>query len=221
MFSFCFIGQVLLLYINAYMLKTSSMWKSGEAVYYALSLPNFRNPWATLLLEYPMLTKILNYITLYMFEAGVSVLFLCFAHYWKIRTLIIFAMVFFHLNLGLFIWLGLFSWITSIIWLTLLPSEFWDTLSLFLKRKQSQIHLYYDEHCTFCIKSLSLIKSFFILPFVRFKKSSSSKTSHFTYEVAWFLACVQSNHTILAGQMVSSMLSPFCFSFMFFIKPFA
>ena len=136
------IGQILMVYIFTVALKTDPVWKNGSAVYYALMLDNFRTRWGDILLQYPEVMKISTYLTYYFFETSVPWLFVFFGWLWRVRVILIFLMISFHLSLGLFLKLGLFSWICMGCWLVLLPSEFWDSLGRYLPGSYKKI-IYY------------------------------------------------------------------------------
>ena len=165
-----FIFQILFVYIFAFLLKSSSIWREdGTAVYYALALDMFRTYQAEILMQFPLVMKALTFITVYFFELGMPVCYLLFGRIWYVRLFIVLLMMGFHVGLGFFLWLGAFPFVCIVYWTGLLPPEFWDKIQNYLKRWQSRFSVTYDGTCTFCEKSAALIKSFFILPFVNFK----------------------------------------------------
>ena len=109
--SLAFIFQILFVYYFTYLLKTDPIWKSGQGVYYALQLDNFRTVWGDMLLPYPHLMKTLSIITYYIIEALAPFAFIFLGFWWRFKTLLILMMCGFHLSLGLFLHLGCFSWI--------------------------------------------------------------------------------------------------------------
>ena len=172
--AFALIGQILMVYIFAGVLKTSEIWKDGSAVYYALMLDNFRTIWGDMLLQYPKVMKCFSYLTYYFFEMSVPWLFVFFSWLWPVRVLLVFLMIGFHLSLNLFLALGLFSWVCAACWLVLLPAEFWNILGKFLPGRHKKLTVYYDEDCFFCEKAVYFIRTFLILPHVLFMKSGDS-----------------------------------------------
>lgn len=173
--SFAFIFQILFVYYFTYLLKTDAIWKNGQGVYYALMLHDFRTVWGDLLLPYPGVMQILSYVTYYFIENLVPFLFVFFGFWWRFKVIIILLMCGFHLSLGLFLHLGLFSWICIAGWLALLPSDFWKKIKEFLPGRKKPLNVYYDGECSFCKKSITLIKSFLILPHVSFAEAQSQK----------------------------------------------
>ena len=181
--SVAFIFQILFVYYFTYLLKTDPIWKSGQGVYYALMLDNFRTVWGDILLQYPQLMKVLSIITYHIIESLVPFAFICLGFWWRFRVFLILVMCGFHLSLGLFLHLGCFSWICMAGWLVFLPAEFWDTLSKWFSRAQSPLTVYYDGACSFCEKAVFLIKEFFILPStVSFKTAKSNNKAFLEME---------------------------------------
>ena len=172
--SCAFILQILMIYLFTYILKRSDIWESNQAVYYALMLDNFRTPLGDLLLPYPKIMQVLSYLTYHVIEKYIFFVFFILGCYWKLRMALIFIMCGFHFSLGAFLHLGFFSWICMVAWLTLLPSEFWDRLRLLLPKNKEPLTVYYDQACSFCEKSVRLLKTFLILPHVSFIKASQN-----------------------------------------------
>lgn len=161
--SFAFIVQILLVYYFTYILKSGEVWKSNQGVYYALMLENFRTVWGDILLQYPSLMRILSFITYYVVENLIFFLFIFLGFFWRVKIGIILCMCLFHLSLGLFLHLGLFSYICMAGWLALLPAEFWEKISCCFPKRQQTLKAYYDGQCSFCQKTIFLIKTFLIL----------------------------------------------------------
>ena len=173
--SFSFIFQILFVYYFSYLLKTDDIWKTGQGVYYALMLDNFRTVWGDILLQYPYVMKILSYITYYIVENLVLFLFVFLGVWWRFRLVLILSMCLFHLSLGFFLHLGLFPWICMAGWIAFLPAEFWEKMGRRLPGKKNNLLVYYDGSCLFCKKAILLIKTFLILPHVSFFEAQSDK----------------------------------------------
>ena len=173
--SFAFILQILLVYFFTFLLKTGEEWKSGQAVYYALMLDNFRTVWGDMLLRYPLVMKGLSLITYYFIESVVPLLFVCLGFFWRIRLLLIICICGFHFSMAVFLHLGLFSWICVAGWLAFLPSEFWEWAKRLLPLKGEKLKVYYDGYCSFCVKLAHLLRTFLILPHLSFAPGQSNK----------------------------------------------
>ena len=172
--SFAFILQVLMVYYFTSLLKTHDIWKTGQAVYYALMLDNFRTVYGDILLQYPNLMRILSYITYHVIESYILFAFILLGFFWRLRIAIILMMCGFHISLGIFLHLGLFSWICIACWLAFLPSEFWERIKKYLPTK-NPLTVYYDVDCSFCKKSVALLKTFLIVPHVSFLEAQSDR----------------------------------------------
>ena len=171
-----FIFQILLVYVFTYIMKTDPVWKNGQAVYYALSLDNFRTSYGDILFSYPQLMRVLSLITYYVVENLTPFLFLFFGFFWRFRVFLILMLCVFHLSLGLFLHLGLFSWICIAGWLAFLPPEFWERIKVVLPPAE-KLSVYYDGDCVFCHKAVLLLKTFLILPHVFFSPAKENKTA--------------------------------------------
>ena len=187
--SVAFIFQILFVYYFTFLLKTHDIWKSGQGVYYALMLDNFRTMWGDILLQYPNLMRISSYIVYYIVENWMPIFFLLFGYLWRYRVVLIVFMCVFHFSLGLFLHLGLFSWICMAGWLALLPAEFWEKMERFLPGKKSKLRVYYDGQCSFCKRVIALIKTFLILPHIPFFEAQSDKQvlSRMEKEHSWLV----------------------------------
>ena len=162
--SFAFISQILLIYYFAYLHKTGELWKSGQALYYILMMDEFRTPWGDILLQYPSIMQALTQLTLYI-ECLIPILFILFGFWWPLRMAIIFIMCGFHLSMELFLHTGFFQYICIIGWMAFLPGEFWEKIkTITLRKKNHPLRVYFDGQCSFCKKSIALIKTFLILP---------------------------------------------------------
>ena len=173
--SFSFIFQILFVYYFTYLMKTDDIWKTGQAVYYSLMLDNFRTQWGDVLLQYPHVMKMLSYITYYVIENLVPILFVFFGVWWRLRMVLILVMCFFHLSLGTFLHLGLFSWVCLAGWMAFIPAEFWDKMKELLPQGKKKLFVYYDGDCSFCKKAVLLIRTFLILPHVSFSVAQSDQ----------------------------------------------
>ena len=126
--SFAFISQVLIVYIFAFIFKNHPIWYKGDAVYYALSLDEFRTQWGDILMQYPLVMKALSLITYYFIEGALPYLFILFGFFWRFRLFVILCMIGFHLGLNTFLRLGTFPWVCMVMWLALLPQQFWTRI---------------------------------------------------------------------------------------------
>lgn len=171
--SIAFIFQILFVYYFSAILKSHEIWKTGEGVYYALMLDQFRTTLGDMLLQYPLVMKGLSYFTYYFIENLVPFLFIALSFFWRWRIGFVLIMCGFHFSLSLFLHLGLFSWICCAGWLAFLPTEFWDRKYKWLTKRGSPLWVYYDGKCSFCEKSIYLLKTFLILPHVSFSPAQA------------------------------------------------
>lgn len=174
--SCAFILQILMVYYFTYLLKTHDIWRvTGQGVYYALMLDNFRTVFGDILLQYPGLMRILSYVTYYAIENCAPIAFILVGFFWRLRIVLILIMCGFHFSLGVFLHLGCFSWICIAGWLAFLPSEFWERIKKYVPGKKNPLTIYYDADCSFCKKSVALLKTFLIVPHVSFLEAQTDK----------------------------------------------
>jgi hypothetical protein len=120
--------QVCLLYLFAGLLKSDPVWRrTGEALYYTLSIDQFATSLAHHALGHPELLRSLTFATLGL-ELGLPALLLC---PWKTdlcRGMAVLAGWLFHLCTALLLHLGLFMPIAMVSLLGLIPSSWLDRL---------------------------------------------------------------------------------------------
>ena len=120
--------QVCFLYFFTGILKSHPSWRSeGTAVFLALSIDQFTTPLGKMLLPQHELLEMLTFATLALELAGPYIaLFSCFHP--RLRMLVVFAFIAFHIGLGLCLELGIFPYVCIAGWLAFLPGGFWNAL---------------------------------------------------------------------------------------------
>jgi hypothetical protein len=118
--------QLALIYFFSAILKFHEIWyKEGTALYYVLNYDYIAKPFASTLLEYPILLKALTYLAFYLELIGPILLFVPW--YQKFfRWLVCIFFIFFHLATLLLLELGIFPYIGLVAWIALLPSDIWN-----------------------------------------------------------------------------------------------
>lgn len=162
--TFAMLLQVGFVYWFTFLLKDHSIWKNGEAIYYAFSIDQFTAPLGYVLYEYPAVMKALTYATLGLEGFGP---FLAFVPFWTgiFRLLAVLFFIGFHFGLLMTMELGLFPYIGMVAWFVFIPSWFWDKLFAWIKAPERiDATIYYDGNCAFCKKATLLLRSFFLFP---------------------------------------------------------
>lgn len=103
------------------------MWHDGTAIYYALSIDNYANAFAPVLLGFPSLLKGLTHATLW-FEWFGTLLLFCPLFTGPVRTLAVCVFLFMHAGFSASLHLMLFPAVSATAMLPFLPSWFWDRL---------------------------------------------------------------------------------------------
>lgn len=156
--------QIGLLYLFAVLFKTAPEWRSEfSAVHYALNLDQFRTPVGTFLLSWPALLPALTVGTLVV-ESAISLLLFSPLGGMVTRSVASLLLFTLHLGLGLSLALGPFPWVAVISAIPFIGSAVWDWVGARFRRRRSAVRLYFDGACGFCVRSVALINTFFVLP---------------------------------------------------------
>ncbi|MGE0493783.1 MAG: HTTM domain-containing protein [Vulcanimicrobiota bacterium] len=123
--SFGYVLQVILLYLFAALNKSGDVWrKTGEALYYTLSIEQFTTRFGLWLLGYPGVLKALTFAVLALeFTLPVLLLLPFWVKTW--RTIFLGLALCFHLGIAATLHLGLFMPIALVSLLALIPSNWW------------------------------------------------------------------------------------------------
>lgn len=113
---------ITLFYVGAVAYKTTPMWLSGEAVYYALSFDMIATPLAEWLRQYGTITTILTYgIVVFQLLATVAL--------WSVRPLLrataVTLLAIMHVCIALFLHVGYFPAVCIAMLVMVLPSSVW------------------------------------------------------------------------------------------------
>jgi hypothetical protein len=160
-----FYVQLLYMYWFSVLLKTGPEWRAeGSAMYYALSLDYVVTNLGRVLLEFPLLLKLMTYGVFWFEVIGPLLLILPIFTY-QTRIVGICGFLLLHIGILLTLGLGTFPLMNVLCMLFFVPTEVWDKVCA---RFQSQIELplsvYYDADCRFCWRSIQLLKALFCFP---------------------------------------------------------
>jgi len=167
--------QILIMYWMTVLLKSGSQWWSeGSAVYYTLNIDYLVTPIGKLLVGAPYGALRLATWSEAIFEiVGPLLLLLPVRRGW-IRITSVVCFVLLHLLFLATLLIGIFPVISIIAMLFFLPGTFWDWLRN--KRNpppQTNIKIYYDQDCGFCLRTVRLIKKLFLLPEIKIAGAQS------------------------------------------------
>jgi predicted DCC family thiol-disulfide oxidoreductase YuxK len=166
------IAQIAMLYAFAVMLKNSREWHVDHtAVFYALSIQQMSTPVGRWLLHFPRLMSLLTRSTLW-HEGSIAVLTLLPIFAGPARLLAAVLIVILHIGLGFAIRLGHFPYIACMAALPLLPTWLWERkwVQKWLPWSRenathgSGLRIYYDAKCSFCSKTVLVLRAFLLLP---------------------------------------------------------
>jgi len=122
------LGQVMLVYVCAGLMKTGPEWVDDHtAVYYAMSVDHLTTPLGHRLLEYPELMRALTYLTVKI-ELFAPLLLIVPIYTTFFRSLAILLLFGLQMRFGATIRIFLFPWICCVALLPLIPSAFWEKL---------------------------------------------------------------------------------------------
>ena len=156
--------QIIFMYLFTVLLKSGPQWwREGSAVYYALSIDQLVTPIGKLLAELPeSLLKLVTWKVAIFEIVGPLLLLAPVRKGWvRLYTTLCFIALQFAFLLSFFI--GIFPLIGIISMFFFLPSVFWD----WLERRYrlvgtATVKIYYDQDCGFCLRTVRLIKTFFL-----------------------------------------------------------
>jgi len=122
--------QICFVYWFTVALKHDPVWRTeGSAVYYALNLDSFATPFGLWLRQFPTVLPLLSFATLIIEAIGPCLLFLPIFHV-PLRFFAVCMFLGLHIGFALCLDLGIFPFIVGAAWLALLPSWFWNSLTI-------------------------------------------------------------------------------------------
>jgi hypothetical protein len=126
--TFAIVVQLLLVYgFTASHKLGHSVWRKGEAVYYALSHEAFTTQFGTWFSQFTGPLSLATWATPVLQLVVVVLVPLTWKSAW-VRVLVALAMIGMHVTFMLFLHLGLFSFVMIVWWLAMLPGTFYDRL---------------------------------------------------------------------------------------------
>ena len=160
--------QIISMYLFSVMLKSGKEWWSeGSAIYYALSIDYLATPIGQVVREAPYFTlRILTWSVLFL-EVVAPLSLLLPVRNASVRLGAILGIVTLHLSISSVMFVGIFPLLGITGTFFFLPGQFWDFLGRKLvKTSGAGIKIYYDDDCGFCLRTVRIIKMFFMLPAV-------------------------------------------------------
>lgn len=161
-----YVIQIISMYWFTVALKSGrEWWSEGSAVYYALSIDYLVTPFGKLLLSLPESFLKLATWEVAIFEIVGPLALLAPVKKGRVRlyTALCFMVLQFVFLSCFFI--GIFPLIGIICMFFFLPSIFWESVGRrFAAGSKTPAKIYYDQDCGFCLRTVRLIKTFFLLP---------------------------------------------------------
>lgn len=156
--------QVVSVYFFSAQLKSGVEWyPQFTAVYYALSLDRYATPLGQWLLNFPELLSMLSAFVWWLELLGPVLIFVPFFNR-SVRLMLVFLFVSMHIGFKLCLELGHFPFVSIASWTVFIGGWIWDALDARQQRRNpTPLRIYYDRDCGFCLKSVLLIKQFFLL----------------------------------------------------------
>ncbi len=160
-----FLLNVFYVYFMGALEKYHPIWREDfSAIYYALQSVQTTTPLAPIILKLGDGLKPMSALVYYLELVGPFLLFIS----WKkqlARLIIVVLLIVQHLGIALCLSLGIFPWVSIAALVALLPALFWDPLQTYwdARKSRSNIKIFYDEHCQFCLKLALLFAEFSLL----------------------------------------------------------
>ena len=160
--------QMASFYFFSALLKNSPEWiPEGTAIYYALQLDSFIQPFGMWLRDFPGLMHGLTYYTWIIELVGPLLIFSPW-FFPFVRFSMLAGLGFLHVGIVASMNVGLFPLFNFVSLLLFLPSSVWDRLTSSLNTPERKgLLIFYDGDCGFCRKICLLFKTFLVLPDAR------------------------------------------------------
>jgi len=158
--------QIVSVYLFSVMLKSGKEWWSeGSAIYYALSIDYLATPIGKVVREAPYFTlRLLTWSVLFL-EVIAPLSLLLPVRKASVRLVAVLGIVILHLSISSVMFVGIFPLLGITGTIFFLPGQFWEFLGRKLvKTSGAGIKIYYDDDCGFCLRTVRIIKMFFLLP---------------------------------------------------------
>jgi predicted DCC family thiol-disulfide oxidoreductase YuxK len=170
-----YVIQIVCVYLFSAILKSGAeWWTQGSAIYYALNIDYLATPLGKALQELPYrLIKVMTWSVL-LLEICAPLLLLYPGKTKWVRWAGALGIVALHLSISSVLFVGIFPIIGITAMSFFLPSEFWCYLSRkFNLSSMSGVKIYYDEDCGFCLRTVRVLKTLFVLPNVESKAAQT------------------------------------------------
>lgn len=173
--SFALMIQLIAMYFSTSLLKWHPVWiGQGTALFYALQLDQFVSLFGTWLRLLPAeILRLMTFGTMWV-ELVVPLLVFVPVRNSFFRWVALLTLIFFHFGIFLTFQLASFPWVCMVYWLIFIPASFWDAWLEKLKTLQSKAVIFYDGECRYCLKMVSLIRVFLVLPFVQVRTAQEN-----------------------------------------------
>jgi predicted DCC family thiol-disulfide oxidoreductase YuxK len=155
--------QILLLYwcSAAYKIGQPVWWQEGTAMYYSLHLDYLATEigqWMRGALPMDAM-KLLGYVVIFSEIIGSAFLILTpLRNHWRLLAMGVVAGM--HVGYSLGLEVGIFPFVAFTALLAFVPTWFWEkTKDWFPPKNENVIKIYYDEECSFCKKTVYILRS--------------------------------------------------------------
>ena len=171
-----YVLQIVSVYLFSVMLKSGKEWWSeGSAIYYALNIDYLATPIGKALREGPYSMLRLMTWSVLVVEIVAPLMLLLPIRKAAVRFGAVLGIVALHLGISSVLFVGIFPLIGITGMMFFLPGEFWNYLEQKIARAaRADIKIYYDDDCGFCVRTVRIVKMFFLLPRVETAAAQST-----------------------------------------------
>lgn len=208
--------QVFCIYFISYVLKDSPIWtKDYTALFYASRLDIFANSFGVWLRGFPVLQKVITFLTIYLEFLGPILLIVPFIFgrfWWQVRLLIVLLFVGLHVGILSTMKIGVFPYLCIGMWMIFIPGPFWDFLNHKMRKlKSSSVTIFYDGECSFCLKMSLLLKEFFMLTEAKVLAGNLNHEAQtkIAQEHSWVVSTPDGSYTHFSGFLELIKFSPY------------
>jgi len=156
--------QIVFMYYFSVLHKWGEEWVNGSAIFYALSIDQFRTPLGDWLLARSELTRWLTH-AVYVFEWVGPLLLFSPIFTSAARMIVAAGMCFMQVSFGSMMLLGIFPWVSCLAMVPFIPSGFWNWLThRFNASERAKLKIYFDGDCGFCRRFSRILQTLLLLP---------------------------------------------------------
>lgn len=153
-------------------------WSSGRAMHYTLHFDYCAKALGIWLRQFEGILPTLTYAAVWFQSLGP---FLVFVPKWTgpVRSIVAVGFMAFHVGTYALVAVGLWAFIGVIAWTLFVPAWFWDKLAAHRTARAGEpLEIRYDGDCAFCLRMVSILRTFLVLPNASIRPAQDDEAMH-------------------------------------------